>query len=423
MRVLALTFGTRGDVEPFLALAQRLIAEGHQAELAVPRKEAQRIREAGIPVHELDDGPLAIQEQLAGTVAESHTPLAKLRLARQLPTTFGQVVRDAWDAADRVRPDVLVHNGQVMAGVSVAEKLGVPAVLGLPLPMYVRTREFPCAGFDLPSNLPGWLNRLSFLGMRLPTLTFGRMLDEWRSEHGLPRRRHRHNPLVAPPSTAGKQSPAWVLHGVSPSVVPRPSNWPPHASITGYWFTSGDGTGLTPELEEFLAAGDPPVYIGFGSVLGNDPEATARHCVEAITAAGVRAVIATGWGGLRTNRTSDDILVIEGASHAELFPRVAAVVHHGGAGTTAAAARAGRPQVVCPFTGDQPFWGRRMHRLGVAGEPLPQKRIDAESLTARIRGAVEDSSLSDNAERLGAAIRRQDGTGEAVRALERIATT
>ena len=168
----------------------------------------------------------------------------------------------------------------------------------------------------------------------------------------------------------------------------------------------------------FLDAGPPPVYVGFGSMAGRDPAGLARTVVGGLRAAGVRGVLATGWGGLAGVEPSNDLFVTEGASHEALFPRCAAVVHHGGGGTTAAGLRAGRPSVLVPFFGDQPFWGRRVAALGVGPAPIPKKDLTAARLAAAVTVATTSASVRRKAEALGEAIRAEDGLGRAVRFIE-----
>ena len=341
MKILLLTFGTRGDVQPYIALGRRLVDRGHEVVLAAPQRFGALVREAGLEFGALDDGPLAQMDvgSEVGEVAEGGLR-AKVALARRLPGMFAQTLRDAQEIALGMRPDLVVHNGQVLAGPHLAEKLGVPAVLGLPLPMYVPTCEFAWPGMDLP-RLPAWGNRVSFTGMQGTVLAFGKVIDDWRNELGLPRRPRRHDPLLESDGT-----PALTLHAVSPHVIPRPADWPETARMTGYWITSDPDATLPAELEDFLAAGEPPVYVGFGSMSGKDPARTSAAVFEAIQRAGVRAVVASGWGGIRLEADADRVFTVHDVPHGLLFPRVSAVVHHGGAGTTAAAVRAGRPQVV-----------------------------------------------------------------------------
>lgn len=425
MKILVLTLGTRGDVQPFVALAVAARDRGHAVVLAAPERFRALVAAHGLDLVRIDDGPLALMDGVAGA-AVSGGMRAKLTLARAMPASFGRVLEDCATIArgPGSDADVVVHNGQVIGAPHVAELLGVPCVLALTVPVYVPTREFPWPGASLPPWLPGWANRAGYVGMRGPAVVFARVVDDWRGRDlGLPRRRGRHDPLRRPDG-----GPVPVLNAVSRHVVPPPGDWPPSVTTTGYWFLPAARPGLPAGVEEFLAAGEPPVLVGFGSMAGADPAATTRTVLDAVRAAGLRAIVATGWGGLVAaqvvaaevvaGEVPASVLVVDDVPHDVLLPRVAAVVHHGGAGTTAAAAAAGRPQVVCPFVADQPFWARRVHDLGVGPAPVPQRRMTAAALAAALRTATADPDVAARAAALGSRIREEDGTAAAVRALE-----
>jgi sterol 3beta-glucosyltransferase len=173
-------------------------------------------------------------------------------------------------------------------------------------------------------------------------------------------------------------------------------------------------------LEEFLNAGEPPVYVGFGSMGGREPERLAGLIFEALLESGQRGVLLTGWGGIRAQAIPENVFVLESAPHRWLFPRMAAVVHHGGAGTTAEGLRAGAPSVIVPFILDQPFWGRRVEALGAGPAPIHQKRLTAGNLSRAIHSAVTDAGIRGRAAALGKAIRDEDGVGEAVKIIQQI---
>jgi sterol 3beta-glucosyltransferase len=429
MKVLMVTLGTRGDVQPFVALALELEKAGHEAVLAAPEMFGAFVTGNGVTFAALDDGPMRLVGTSGAREAMEGGALARVALARQLPKLFGALFEDAWAVASEgegAGADVVVHNGQVLAGQHVAEALGVPAVLALPIPMYVPTREFPWPGQSLPAGLPAAVNRATYLGMKAASLAFGRAVDAWRERTlGLPRRRGRHDPLLRPDG-----GPAPVLHAFSPRVVPPPSDWPRTVTTTGYWFLPSEtdasarteaSAGTLPEgLADFLEAGEPPVFVGFGSMAGRNPERTAGAVAEAVRQAGVRAVLAAGWGGLDASGLPGEIFVVDEVPYERLFPRVAAVVHHGGAGTTGTAAASGRPQVVCPFVADQPFWARRMHDLGVAPAPIPQRQLTVEGLAGALRRAVDKPELRESAEELGRLVRAERGATVAVGALKKI---
>jgi UDP:flavonoid glycosyltransferase YjiC (YdhE family) len=204
-----------------------------------------------------------------------------------------------------------------------------------------------------------------------------------------------------------------LLYGFSPLVVPPPSDWPPHVDATGYWVG-----GSTPDWEpskhvtRFLGRGAPPVYVGFGSRPERDPRTLADTVLNAVRAAGHRVVLLTGWGGLQAKDSGDDVLIVDEIPHEWLFPRMAAVVHHGGAGTTGTALQSGVPSVVVPSFADQFFWGEQVERLGV-GVNLPRKRLSVSSLAESIIATAE-ASMRDRAAELGSKLRAEHGVERAV---------
>jgi len=210
-----------------------------------------------------------------------------------------------------------------------------------------------------------------------------------------------------------------MLYGFSPTVVPKPRDWPDNAFVTGYWFLKRHPSWKPPQdLEQFLSSGKPPVYIGFGSMRAQSPEALTELVMEAVHLSGQRAVIHSGWAGLGGRKLPAAIKVIGQVPHCWLFPRMAALVHHGGSGTTASGLRAGKPAVVVPFIADQPFWGRRVCALGAGPKPIPVTQLTAKRLAAAIHEAVNNPKMRAAAAELGRRIRQEDGVGVAVRIFE-----
>jgi sterol 3beta-glucosyltransferase len=236
---------------------------------------------------------------------------------------------------------------------------------------------------------------------------YGGAIGAWRREAlGLPPAR---GPLVV------RGRPVPMLYAYSEAVVPRPADWDAHTVVTGYWFLDAPAGWQPPAaLREFLAAGPPPVYVGFGSMFMAGGAETTRLVLQALALSGQRGVVATGWGGLTAETAPSDVFFLEAAPHDWLFPQVAAVVHHGGAGTTGAGLRAGRPTLICPLVGDQPFWGRRVAALGVGPAPLPLFKLTAERLADAITRATTEAGMRQRAAALGEHLRREDGVGRAV---------
>jgi sterol 3beta-glucosyltransferase len=211
---------------------------------------------------------------------------------------------------------------------------------------------------------------------------------------------------------------------VSPTLVPRPADWPATAAMTGFLFLDTEQE-PDPALRAFVEGGEPPVYLGFGSMVARDPIRTAEACVAAVRHAGRRAVVVTGWGGLApgpllaARDRGMTLHVTESVPHTWLLPRIAAAVHHGGAGTSAAAARAGVPSVVVPFLGDQFFWAARLRAAGAAPPAVPVGRLTGGRLEAALAQALADAAMRDRAAALGRAIRTENGIAGAVGVVER----
>jgi sterol 3beta-glucosyltransferase len=418
MHVLILTYGSRGDVQPYVALGRGLLERGHVVTLATSVRFRDLVEAAGLRFGPLSDDMLAILDTDQGReLVEDTTNLYQvvkrtLSMMRQVGPLQRELVMDCWAVAREADPDLVLFHPKAYAGPDIAEKLGVPVALALAIPMMVPSSERPNMGFP-ELGIGGWYNRGTYrLVNGLLGLSGGKHSKALRAELALPRQKldilH-----------AGDGRPIPVLFGISPHVVAPAGDWGDHIRTTGYWFLDREGDWTPPpELMAFLEAGPPPVYVGFGSMAGRDPARLGRAAIEGLRAAGVRGILATGWGGLAAEELPDTVLRIDQAPHDWLFPRVAAVVHHGGAGSTAAGLRAGRPTVVVPFFGDQPFWGRRVHELGVGPAPIPQKKLTPDRLAAALRAVTADPGMAVRAEELGRRIRAEDGVAEAVALLE-----
>jgi len=398
-KIVVLTAGSTGDVEPFAALAARLVTRGHGVVLAA---------DAGFE-RLAPGGGVAFAPIRADFRSLLPTPGRKRpSLRREAFPLIRGMLEDAWTVARDVRPDVIVAHQKSLAAAHLAERLGIPHVQALTVPMLTPTREFPLPAV-VRVDLGGRLNRASYRLVGLLSGPYTGVIRRWRRDQlGL--------------APGGRSpAPARTLYCYSPSLVRTPRDWPSDAVATGYWVRDNGAAPDPPggNLEDFVASALPPVYIGFGSAVGTDPARLGAQVAGAVREAGVRAVVATGWGGM-ADVGGRDTLVVERAPHRWLFPRVAAVVHHGGAGTTAAGLLAGRPTVVCPFQGDQHFWGAAVRRSGAGPAPLPVGRLTAGRLAAAIRTAVEDPGIHARAAALGQRIGGEDGTGRAAEEIEAV---
>lgn len=408
MNILVLTVGSRGDVQPYVALGAGLQAAGHSVTLATLEAFAPMAQAHGLAFSPMRGEFLELIQTPQGkaALAGKGNPLALLRTVMPM---LRRLLDDSLAAAGGA--ELVIYHPKAMGGYSLAEKFGIPGILALPLPLFSPTAAFPSPIVPAASLGPT-LNRLSHRVMvNLSTASIRGMVNRWRREAlGLA-------PVRDELSLRGR--PVLRLYGYSPAVLPTPADWDDTSLATGYWFLDRPASWQPSEaLRTFLQAGPPPVYVGFGSMAAEDAARTTATVVAALERTGQRGVLATGWGGLQAGAVPSSIFLLDEAPHDWLFPQMAAVVHHGGAGTTAAGLRAGVPTVICPFFADQPFWGRRVAALGAGPTPIPQRQLTAERLAAAIGAATGDPAMRANAQALGAAIRAEDGVARAVAAIE-----
>ncbi|WP_350605929.1 glycosyltransferase [Pseudoalteromonas sp. MER144-MNA-CIBAN-0113] len=419
MNILILTYGTRGDVQPYIALGQGLKRAGHCVTLATSSRFEEDIELAGLQYAFMNDGMLRLLDapEDQGALEDTNNIFQVVKRTLGLLKKIGPIQRaladESWAAAEKSQPDIIVFHPKAFTAPDIAEKLGVPVVLALVVPGLVPTAKYP--NMMLPRlRLGGWYNRLSYSFVnRLIGLSVAKYARAWRKANQLPKGKrfsllHTADGTLIP-----------VIHGFSHLALPRPDDWPQTASICGYWHTQDDDDyEPSPELSTFLETGPPPVYVGFGSMTGRDPERLARIVIEALQSAGVRGILATGWGGMEIKALPQGMIAVDQVPHSWLFSRVCGVVHHGGAGTTAAALRAGKPSIVIPFFGDQPFWGNRVHSLGAGAAPIPLKKLTVERLAAGIREVTTNQTIIEHAAALGANLREEHGVEKAVAIIE-----
>ena len=396
-RIMVLTAGSTGDVEPFAALAARLAEREHIVTLA-----ADPGFQALAPGGPVEFAPIRADFQSLLPTADRKRPSMR---AEVFPVIRG-MLEDSWTIAQARRPELIVAHQKTLAAAHIAEKLAIAHVQALTVPMLTPTRDFPLPAM-VNRDLGGVLNRASYRLVGMLTRPYASLIRDWRRD------------ALSLAPRGSPPPPARTLYCYSPSLVPTPRDWPAEAVATGYWFRDRAAEeSPDSELERFVREGTPPAYLGFGSSVGPDPVRLGAAVAAAVRKTGTRAVVATGWGGVSDLHADADTMVVERLSHRWLFPRVAAVVHHGGAGTTAAGLLAGRPTIICPFQGDQHFWGAAVHRAGAGPEPVPAKELDAERLAAAIERALGDSAMQRRAGELSQALRREDGVGRASEQIE-----
>jgi len=417
MRVAIISPGSRGDVQPYIALGKGLTHAGNEVRLVTNQNF-----EILVNSHGLDFWPVEvntqdiIQNEKMREVLEKGGLLASMsEMGKELKRAALRLAQRSLAACEGM--DVVIAGfGGLFVGLSLAEKLGIPFIQAYNVP-FTPTRAFSGAFFPkLPSWLGSSFNRLSHHLTRQIVWQAYRPADKLARQKVL----NLPNPPFWGPFSSDCLQDSPILYGFSPSIIPPPSDWAKNIHVTGYWFLDESNWNPPSALTEFLQAGSSPLYIGFGSMSNRNPEETANLVLQALKLTKQRAIIQSGWGGLLKTDFPDSVFLVDSVSHSWLFPRVQAVVHHGGAGTTAAGLWAGVPSIIIPFHGDQPFWGQRIAELEVGPVPIPRKKLSVERLAQAINEVVTDREMRQRAANLGSKIQAEDGIARAVTVVQQI---
>jgi UDP:flavonoid glycosyltransferase YjiC (YdhE family) len=405
LRIAIATVGTTGDVVPFATLARALRAAGHEVRAVSWELHRAPFEAAGAAFAAA--GPATTWDEIADTArraVDARSPLDQVAALRDFH------LRDAGSHYAALRGalpghDLVLISGYHSLAEAAARDLDLRWASAVFDPVLLPTATRPPAG--LPSLGP--LNRFGWWMLDRMLGRFNGPLDEALRAAGS--------------ASAGKvalfrgRSPLLHLVACSPALAGLPDDLPPHVRFTGAWRDPGAADPLPADVEAFLAAGARPVMVTFGSMAFRDADRLTGIVVEALRLAGVRGIVQAGAAGLRPV-ASGSILPVEALDHRSLFPRVAAVVHHGGAGTSHAVAAAGVPSIVVPHVGDQAFWADRLHRLGVSPSPVRPRSLSPESLADRLRAATASGPMATSAQALAARLAGEDGLATAVAALE-----
>lgn len=411
-----LALGSRGDVLPYVVLGAGLQQHGFTVRVVTFESFAPLVARHNLEFTAVPGNAEQITTSSSGiSLAESGYNVWQMwqslkasywQLAAGITEALSQPVVWQTDAVLNQLPGGLF-------GLDLAEKLHIPHINLAVMPL-LRTRAFPMLAFPPGlAFLPGYTPLTYRLAEQIIWSGFRGVVNRWRQ-----------SVLALPPQ------PFWgcfsqvgqlpTLLGFSEQIVPRPPDWSANIHFTGYW-QSQEPEWTPPEsLLHFLADGSPPIFIGFGSMPVRDPQRVTRMILAAVQQTGQRAILHTGWAGLGQSDLPETIYQLEYAPYGWLFPQMAAVVHHGGSGTTGFGFWAGVPTILVPFLFDQFFWGRRIEALGVGPEPVPYKKLTAERLAVAIDTAVTNPLMRQRAAELGKDIRQENGVETAVRIVQQL---
>jgi sterol 3beta-glucosyltransferase len=408
MKITILTYGSRGDVQPFLPLSLGLMARGHLVKLAAPFRFKKLVEEHGINFVPLAGDPEDLSRRLNDA---GHN---FIKMIRELMSHAIEIGADVWRQTEAAcsDADLIIHSFTHLVGAhTLARERNVPDIHVQPFPMFAPTGDYP--NVTLPNLRLRSLNRLThIISQKITWWTSKSGFEQVRRRAGLNERKLYWPFADDPPHLRTPILCAW-----SPSVIPPSSDWSPRVHVTGYYFFPPNNSYQPPvQLDAFLNAGKPPVCITFGSMVNRDAERIDHIVGESLRQTDNRGIILSGWSGIR-NRSSRDVLYLEAIPHDWLLPKCKMVIHHGGAGTISAGLRAGIPNVVVPFTADQPFWGKRVQAIGAGPKPILVKRLSTEKLVHAMIEA-ENGAICKRARAIGQRIRGEDGVGQAVALIE-----
>ena len=421
MKIVIFALGSRGDVQPYIALGKGLKDAGHVVRIVSHENFEGLIRSHGLAFYPAKGNVQEVveSEEMRELLEKGNFIAINRYTSKHAKRAALHWAEDGLSACEGMEM-IVAGIGGLFIGVALAEKLDLPIVQAHLIP-FTPTKAFP--GALVPASVPrlgSWFNSFTHHATRQMMWQGSRSADQAVRQQvlDLPKASfwgpYRKDLLHSNP----------ILYGISPAVIPKPADWDENIHVTGYWFLdSATEWEPSPELLAFLKDDPTPVYIGFGSMSNRKPEETTDLILQVLEQSGQRAVLLSGWGGLQKADLPDSVFVVDSIPHTWLFERVAAVVHHGGAGTTAAGLRAGVPSIIIPFFGDQPFWGQRVRDLGVGTDPIPRKELTAERLAQALQIAVSDSVMRQRSSELGAKIRSEDGVACAVELIQSINLT
>ncbi|CAF2373298.1 unnamed protein product [Brassica napus] len=413
MQIVMLIVGTRGDVQPFVAIAKRLQEYGHRVRLATHANFKEFVLTAGLEFYPLGGDPKVLAEYMVKNKGFLPSGPSEIQIQRKQMKDIINSLLPACkepdpDSGNSFKADAIIANPPAYGHTHVAEALRIPIHVFFTMP-WTPTSEFPHplsrvkqpAGYRLSYHI---VDSLIWLGIR-------DMIKDLR------KKKLKLRPVSYLSGTQGSGSN--IPHGYmwSPNLVPKPKDWGPQIDVVGFCFLDLASNYEPPaELVEWLEAGDKPIYIGFGSLPVQEPEKMTEIIVEALQRTKQRGIINKGWGGLgNLKEPKDFVYLLDNVPHDWLFPRCKAVVHHGGAGTTAAGLKAACPTTIVPFFGDQPFWGERVHARGVGPAPIPVDEFSLHKLEDAINFML-DEKVKSSAETLANEMKDEDGVAGAVKA-------
>jgi len=399
MNITILTYGSRGDVQPFLPLSLELMSGGHSVKLAAPARFKELVELYGIQFVSLPGEPEDLSRRL------NNVGFNFIKMVREIMDHAVEIGADMLRQTEDscIDADLIIHTfAHAIGAHTLAHEKNIPDIHIQTFPMFTPTGDYPIV------TMPD----LKFRSLNLLTHTISQKITWWTSKFGFEQVRRRaglpKRNLYSPFDKDPHRPPTPILCAWSPNILPPSNEWADNVHVTGYYFFDIDKTYQPSiELKNFLDAGEPPICISFGSMVNRNANRIDDVIQVALENTNNRGIILSGWSAVK-DKTSDNVIYLNAVPHDWLLPKCKMIIHHGGAGTTSAGLRAGIPNIVVPFTADQPFWGRRVHAAGIGPKPIPVNKLSVGNLTQTIIDA-EGKAIRERAHVFGQAIRSENG--------------
>jgi sterol 3beta-glucosyltransferase len=422
MKIAITTVGTRGDLQPYIALALGLKEAGHQVLIVSSKNEKTFVENYGLDFFSLS---VDIQKLMDGDevqeMAKGSNPLkfivSHLKGSKKLKQLMIDVQAEIWSACESA--DVIIYHPGMPLGFFIAQEKKRISIMANPFPV-IATKDYPSILFYTSPKFGKLWNTIThkIFEKLFWLLSKSAVVAFWNKSV-----KTKMN-FSASPIQQQIESGMPIINGYSNLLFNQSNDWPKNIHTTGNWVIEKEPNFVPPtDLVNFIADGEPPIYIGFGSMKDiSSFEVTLDIIIKALEITNQRAVVALGWSNLTyKHNIPGNIFLVESIPHAWLFPKMKMVIHHGGAGTTAAGLRAGKPTIIIPHNADQPAWGQRVYELGVGAKPIKKINITAEKLASAIV-FVQQASIVANADKLGQELRKENGVASAVKIINQYIT-
>ncbi len=418
MKITILTLGTRGDVQPFVALGQKALEKGHQVVICTGQSFKPFIEKIGIEFQEAASDLMAMLSTNEGQIvfkhALRHPFLTKRYLHNVVNPAFRTTLEQFYQAAQGA--DVILYHPKAFGAPDIAEVLDIPCISIPPVPITFPIVEFPNLAISPTKNFGKQFNKWTYSVMAKAEQASINEVNDFREKTlHLPKRKTGSYTF----SLNGKKIP--IIYPISKALFPEVKSWEGHVLTPGFFYLDSPNDQLDSRLRAFLSAGPPPIIISFSSMPLKSPQQFSRYLLEALHATHQRGIILTGNSGFAFTE-NNDLLTINAAPHSLLFPHAKGIIHHGGVGTTAAAIKSGKPQLIIPFSVDQPFWANRLYQQGYALKPLKESQVSTRTLIQRFI-QFENEVVQSKAQMLKSAIDQENGTATALTFIENYCRT